>query len=166
MHQFIELDISVDWVDTANMFWEPIQCSVISGAFIKAGHTGGVPAGMEFAGKFLLRERISQCSRFTHGSLNWGWREMLLRVCELPLLRINVRQSLHLHVIITFICPVILPWKGGRLCPHFKIRAVICAYSKNMYYLTIWGFHNWVDGRQMFLKRGVSVFTIICPLCV
>lgn len=60
------------------MFWEPIQCSVISGALIKAGQTGGVPAGLEFPGKCLLRERISQCSRFTYGSLKWGWSERLL----------------------------------------------------------------------------------------
>lgn len=67
------------------MFWEPIQCSEISGALIKAGHTGGVPAGLGFPGKCLLRERISQCSRFTYGSLKWGWSERLLRACDSPL---------------------------------------------------------------------------------
>lgn len=60
---------------------------------IKAGQTGGVSAGLEFPGEFLLRQRISQCSRFPYGSLKWDWSEMLQRAHELPLIRINVKPS-------------------------------------------------------------------------
>lgn len=52
-----------------NMVWEPFQCSVTSGTFMEAGQPGGVSAGLEFPGNCLLRQRNSQCSRLTYGSL-------------------------------------------------------------------------------------------------
>lgn len=60
---------------------------------IKAGQTGGVSAGLEFPGEFLLSQRISKCSRFPYGSLKWAWSEILQRAQELPLIRINVKPS-------------------------------------------------------------------------
>ena len=63
-----------------NMVWEPFQCSVTSGTFMEAGQPGGVSAGLEFPGNCLLRQRNSQCSRLTYGSLEQGLgREMLRR---------------------------------------------------------------------------------------
>lgn len=59
----------------------------------KVGQTGGVSAGWEFPGKFLLGQRVSPCSHFTYGSLKRGWSEMLQGAYELLLIRINEKPS-------------------------------------------------------------------------
>lgn len=146
------------------MFWEPSQCSVISGTLIKAGQTGGVSAGLEFPGKFLLKQRISQCSRFTYGSLRWGWSQMLPRASELPLMRTNVKWS-PLSACDNQVQSLYLP--SSLAAKRMQVLSSSSARSRNVYCLTIWRFNNWVDWRQMLLKHcPLYYFIIICSLCL
>lgn len=67
----------------------------------------------------------------------------------------------RLHVIIrrrVFICLVVSPQKGCRFCPHLQVRAAVCAFPRDVCYLTVWVFSSCVDWRQMCLKHDVLVF--------